>query len=436
MTLPRLVELHSDPAFSKQTMDGLKVLGLRGSTNGLKRTIAISVALESHFKTLGSRFPNAEPVLIAFQRSKHIQALLDSTPEYQTSTSKLLKYDVALFCEKIGSATFSTDDLSQFQALGELVAFLWLIDACIQVQSGTTISDDLAYLLKSSLEFVNNLKFSIEDYPEVADLPVMPVDAEIDSWVESSASLYLKCSFGGPEANLIRKGFMSATNLLGQLFPPTAQETLTSPAEEQNHETKKSNQRGARLSERERINAHHNAFHPLEAKNLSKLLRNALEYQGDIYSPKMELPTPYFYEALIALVAFSTGRTIRGALNFSLLSNTTEFISIELMEGFDGPFHYPHWNRVLANNKKLKLPLPDFLLCLARRPFRFNLVSKLEDCLPFSLKAWENRCLDWLETISETPKHKIDRRIRDALTRSLYKDSARRSVRPSAPQAW
>ena len=300
------------------------------------------------------------------------------------------------------------------------MAFFWLLHASVNAQTTPDITDNLASLLYYSINFVESLASSIEDYPDIEVLITEPPDSGVDSWAEFSTQLFVKCSIHAPDNVVILNGFKDAAKLLHQLtiFP------FADPAEEPNTRPSKSVQRGAGLSERERLNAHHNAFQPQEAKLLANILRSSLEHHGSHHPHRYFFPPQSFFEGLIATLALATGRTIRGALDFSLSPDSSEFISFHLMPGYKGQFQYPFWNRSLSEKYTLKIPLPEFLMCLAHEPIRFNSARTIEECLPFSTIDWEQRCLDWLQTVTHTPKHKLDRRIRDALARALYQDTA------------
>jgi integrase len=234
--------------------------------------------------------------------------------------------------------------------------------------------------------------------------------------------------FGSPftsryhTAKYLREGFIEACDLVRKVsslqISSAAPSTCTS-----SDPRSKTFQRGSGLSERERLTAHHNAFQDSELKSLVKHVHSIIDLKDfDTYSVSIGAMPKYFYEATIVILAIATGRTIQGALQFPLTITSPEYIDFSLTVGFK-LFKQPVWTRTLSKHA-IRLPLPDILECLKYQSIRFAGADAIEDGLPYSIISWEIRCLEWLESHLKVSRHSINRRIRDALPRALYQESA------------
>lgn len=424
--LLKLVDNLASPALSHQTIkDGLRVLGFRASIAGVKQVLTVSSALNPHFQKLETVFPSAQKILGDFGHSKSILAALDSATDFPCNEPIRSDYIAAPFCAAIGHHEFQPVDFDQYPNLAELIAFFWLVHSSIHAQPNIVVPDKLAKLLHASLDFARYASFAAKDYPDLVSKSQISLNNGIANWIDFSGPLFEKCAPNPPTIEEIHDGFVEAFELVSQLHSRQWTETKLPPDSEQEELPPKATQRDSMLRERERLNVHHNAFQAPEMKSFAKSVRSVIEHEEHNYNKNIiGATTQYFFEALIVALALATGRAVRGAIEFPLYSDSPEHISIQLFGGYNGNFNYPIWTRTISPDTTLKLPLPEFLECLKRRHIRFDGAHTLEDCLPYSLVPWEDRCFEWLESLTSVSKHRLNRRIRDALTRAIYQDSA------------
>ena len=403
----------------------MKALGHRASLNGLGRTLAVATTLNSQFYHLEERFPKAAPILDAIRQSSAVQSFISTSPEFLNASKTAERYDAAPFCIEISRASFTCEDLSRYPAIADLLAFLWLLNTAVTAQNTTQVSISLSRLLERSINFVSNLSITIEDYPDIVSASSPSKSIELDDWLRRSIELLIV----NPAININKEeaieGFKDSVDLLSRLPSiGTVNSNFETFDDAPEPTPTRSTQRGATLSERERLQSHRNAIQSEEAKAISKTLRSIVERERPVERGIIEHYHPLYFEAVIVALALGTGRTVAAAINFPLGENKPENISFVLLAGFESRYYFPYWNRKISTKATIRLPLPELLQCLARSPLRFNSARTISDCLPYSIVPWEQRCLNFLETITNSTQAKADRQIRDALARALYSETS------------
>ncbi len=410
----------------------LRVLGFRASTAGLHQVISVSSSLTSHFSNLEQHFPNAKKILKDFQTCNEIQKIINSLPsldkEDPKRKSQSKKY--APFCDALASKEFKHIDFVKYPRVGEMFAFFWLIHASAHAEPGLAISPELGSLLNLSLNLARSMWMVVEDNPSFTTKWKISLQDNLSDWLAEAGKAIEQASKSNLAISIssrdIQNGFEQARQLIGKLT--TAHESdplIIKDGDEQQPEF--SERRGVGLDERERLSIHHNAFQDLEIKTLAKNLRGIIEPKSDSMQSKLlhldALP-PYYIESSIIALALATGRGIEEVIKFPLCSEFDEYFENELFGGVP-KFTYPIWHRKISDECHLKIPLPSFLKDPTSQLFSFDLAETVEDCLPYSITSWSTRCLDWLmgEKLLGS-EHEINRRIRDALVRELYKSTA------------
>lgn len=421
--------LASPTLSSKHIEDGLRVLGFRSSTIGLKKVLGISSALRPYFERLYGIFPEAGKILTDFQRSGEILQLLESTRPPIGEGSVRRERIATLFYINLAHEDFPQATVDEFPAIAEIISFFWLVFAAINARPGIIISNDLARLLEFSTRFILLSLIDAEDEPHKVHARKITWDNGVEKWLDSTIPVFTQMSWCPLEPERVHNGFKDAVDLLRQLdslahsrLPSNEGELDTSPV---------SCQRGAKLTERERLGTHHNAIEIHELQTLAKEIRRNIEPDiSDVDALASDArsdigaPTQYFFESVIIALAITTGRTIQGALQLRIGGESAEHIKLDLFYGHQSQYYYPIWNRKISSTKNIQLPLPSFLKCLSGRAFLGQTASCIEDCLPYTLVPWEDRCIQWLQKFIPTTAAKINRRLRDALPRSLYQISA------------
>lgn len=418
--------LSSSTLSSQKIRDGLRVLGFRASVIGVRNVLVVSDELNSQFQQLELIFPNAKGILRDFQLSKGILVALDCAPDPATVSQIRSRQIAAPFCAVFARKDFQSVDFKQYPLLAEFISFFWVVHACLHAQPNIVVSDKLAYLLSASIDYAQTLLFVVEDFPDVITQRSVSLSDGINEWIGSSSEIFWKTISHSPMGNG-REEFEEACALIKQLDQPH-HATNGRPFEDgviDDDLSSLSTQKGAALKERERLSIHHNAFQEIEIWELTSGIRSIIEnIKPDHYKKTIGATPPYFIEACIVALALSTGRTIRAAIEFSLDSGSAEHIVFEDFYGFNGKYSYPLWIRAISQNEKLVLPLPEFLQCLRNPSIRFDGASTIEDCLPYSIVSWEERCFEWIEIQLPVSRHKLNRKIRDALSRAIYQTSA------------
>lgn len=409
----------------------MRVMGFRASTAGLHQVLSVSSSLTSHFANLEQHFPSAKKILNDFQTCNEIQKItnslsgLDIEDPKRKSKSKIY----APFCAAIASTEFKPIDFEKYPRIGELFAFFWLLHSSTHAAPGLVIPPELGNLLNLSLNLASSMWMVVEDNPSFSTTWKISLQDNLSDWfaeagkaIEQASKSNLAITISSQD---IQEGFGQARQLIGQLnaFQSNDQQVIEDVDEPQ---PRFSDQRGVGLYERERLSTHHNAFQDLEIKTLAKSLRGIIEHDYDSMQPKLPhldaLP-PYYIESSIIAHAIATGRSIEGVIKFPLGIESKEYLGNELVGGLP-KFSYPIWHRKISGECNLKIPLPSFLKEPISQLFSFDLAETIEDCLPYSITDWSTRCLDWLKNNLSGSTKEINRRVRDALAREIYKSTA------------
>jgi len=201
----------------------------------------------------------------------------------------------------------------------------------------------------------------VEDHPDLVAQSQVTLNDGIVSWIDFSGPLFKKCTPDPPAIEEIHDGFVEACELVSQLHSRQLTETKLPPDSEQEELPPKATQRDS-LSERERLNIHHNAFQAPEMKSIAKSVRSVIEHEEN-NSNKISIgATPqYYFEALIVALALATGRTVRGAIEFPFYSESPEHIKIEQFVSHNGKINYPIWTRTISPDTTVKLACQNFL---------------------------------------------------------------------------
>lgn len=410
----------------------MRVMGFRASTDRLRQVLSISSSLTSHFANLEHHFPSAKIILKDFHTCNEIQKIINSLPRsYKQDPKRKSKSKIySPFCEAIASKEFKHIDFEKYPRIGELFAFFWLLHASTHAAPGLVIPTKLGNLLNVSIHLARSMWMVVEDNPSFSTSWVTSLKENLSNWfaeagkaIEQATMSNLAISISSQE---IQEGFEQARQLIGQL---TAARNSDRQGDDGIDESQPrfSEQRGVGLYERERLSTHHNAFQDSEIKALTKSLRGIIEHEYDSMQPKLphlDVLPPYYIESAIVTLAIATGRGIEEVIKFPLSSELGEYFENELVGGVP-KFTYPIWHRKISDECHLKIPLPSFLKEPISQLFSFDLAETVEDCLPYSITDWSIRCLDWLkeEQLSGSA-HEVDRRVRDALAREIYKSTA------------
>lgn len=429
------VALASPSLSAADTSSALRALGFRASAQGLRQVLSVSSALAPHFMILEKHFPNAKKILKDFQTSNEIQKVLDNLSglekaEDPNRKSKSKKY--APFCEAITSKDFKAIDFRKHPPIGELFSFFWLLHSSIHASSGLIVPPKLASLLNVSITLTRSMWTVVEDDPSFGTSWKVSLKGNLSDWFTQASSAIEQASHSNFALFItsqdIKEGFEEARQLISQLKAIQIDQQEIEDFDEP--EPRLSEQRGVGLNERERLSCHHNAFQDEEIKTLAKDIRDIIEHDLNTQSPHLVLNNifpPYYIEASLIALALVTGRTIEGVIKFPLNTDSAEYLESELASGIQR-FNYPIWHRNISTKYSLRIPLPSFLKQPVDQLFRFDLAETIEDCLPYSVIDWNTRCLNWLEQNISGSSREINRRVRDALAREIYKSTSSPSL--------
>ena len=277
--------LGSASLTAEKISSNFRALGFRASTVGLRQVLIVSSALAPHFHALEQHFPNAKKILADFQLSNEILNALDKLPElgarYANRKSKLRRSGP--FCEAITSKDYKPINFDQHPAIGEIIAFFWLLHNSISAFPGTDVSPKLARLLYASVYIVRSSWMVIEDNPQFGTSWRASLKDDLTDWFSEASNAIDQASVSNLSLSIpiqdIKAGFQEARELIDQL-PDTQnnnEREIDVSIEPQCSSGRFSDQRGAGLYERERLSCHPNAFQDAEIESLAKVLRGILE---------------------------------------------------------------------------------------------------------------------------------------------------------------
>ena len=438
-------QLATDSLTPDQITCGMRVLGYRATVPRYRRALATSAALANHFNKLAEIFPSAEKILGDFQLSKAILDRFDSSQIEDNSYSieVLPKGSADLFCSAIIAdylilVACTPIDFSRHKAIGEILAFFWLIHTSVTALPGVDVSRNLGDLLKTSRALVTSIYLYINEEPSVGEISHTSLQGgDIEAWIESAARWISEASdplsFSAPSIENMQSAFAEACMVIRKI-DDGIYGGISKVSPDDSQEANKElidlpSQRGVGLNERERLSSHHNAFLESELKDLSSLIIETLEAANDKYHDT-SATAPFCMEAAISALAISTGRCIEDALKFPLISESGEHIRFKPLpyQGIKGEYKYALWVRGNNSGEILNIALPEFLSVILQNVFYCSGAKTIENCLPYSLIPWEERCYNWLGRQLVGSKYKTRRKIRDSLARSLYQGSASSSL--------
>lgn len=436
MTINSIAEqLATATLTSEQIKNSLRVLGYRAAVPRLRTALATSSALAPQFSILEKIFPNAKRILGNFQLSKAILNQLDLSPDCILDLpNKLPLRSATPFCSSIIGDQYKQIDFNRHQIIGEVISFFWLTYASLHAHSGIEVSKNLGRLLQASLDFVQFIHHVVKDEPSLGETTYTGFhNGDIGAWIESASILIESIRYLGllpASLENIKSGLVEACALIQSIEENRPQ----SPHKEKLNKfiANRYAPRGVTLGERERFSSYHNAFLDAELEGLTDSIRMILEKNyNDTFSRTSAIgATPPFYvEATITALALATGRSIEDAIKFPMNPKSDEYIELVLFPGYNSKYYYPIWKRTITGiNHPLRIAIPELLLIPFRDVFRFSEATLFEDCLPYSLTPWSDRCYNWISRKFPSPKSQIRRKIRDTLARALYASSASSSL--------
>lgn len=418
----------------------LKAHGFFSSTNNILKILSVSSSISPHFQSLLQQFPNIAIILNDFLLAQEILVSLKKLPDALENESKRKSRKIhSPFCSEIAGDEFKEIDFTRHRPAGEMLAFFWLTHTCMHCLPGITVSKHLANLLHASLTFVQSINILVEDNPSFCTSWSTTLESDLDKWIPEASSAVRK-ALGSQMQKVpvkdIELGFKDACRLIKNIkVPPSLQDTEALEAEDDSNDEQddKSNpkirvseQRGAGLEERERLKCHFNSFQHHEIQSLSKTIRNVIERDiesQDATSAEFAIYPPYFHEASLIALALATARSIEGTIKFPLSPKSKEYLANEIISNMPRST-YPIWHRVFSDECHVKIPLPSFLKEPISLLFSYEPAETIEDCLPYSLIDWSERCTDWLAGNIHWTRRYINRRVRDCLPREIYHATA------------
>ena len=426
-------------------MRGMRVLGYQAAIPRHRRALSISASLASHFNELAKAFPNAKRILGDFQLSNAILDRLDSfqIEDKSYSIEVLPEQSADQFCSAIIADLMlivecTPIDFNQHKSIGEIVAFFWLVHASVYALPSLKISLNLHNLMKVSQNLVFFIYGNLEHEPSVGNIPYLSLkDGDIVEWAESAARWIDEVSYPlGFQTSTIddvpsafAEACMRIRNINDELYGGISNPPIVSSQEPYKDSNNHTSQRGVELGERQRLIDHRDAFLESELKMLSGSIIKILDEENNISFRERSIITAYCIEATICALALATGRTIEAAIKFSIVSDSNEHISLTPQHWrAKGAINCVFWVRAIDSGASLNITLPEFLISVLRKNFVRPGAKTIEDCLPYSLSPWEDRCYNWIAGQLSGSKNQIRRKIRDTLARSLYKSSASSSL--------
>ena len=423
---------RSPSSRASRILQALRAHGFQATTEGLNQILAVSASLAPHFRNLEKHFPNTKIVLGNFLLADEILKLLEEQPVPGKEESSRKSKTHAPFCAVIADKEFQVIDFGKHPRIGELFAFFWLAHTCIHAAPGAVVQPKLAELLYASLSVVRSIWMVIEDNPEFCKSWEISLEGDLNEWIAEATKAIDQASASNLALSIsaleIKEGFGEALELIRNLESPasSSHDETDGDHEDEAPEIRVSIQRGVGLNERERLTCHYNAFQESEMESLAQNVRNIIE--RDFSSQHLTLAQicafpPYYIEASLIALAIATGRSIEGVIQFPLSHESKEYIGNELVS--ENPkFNYPIWHRIHSSDCHLRIPLPAFLKEPIAQLSGYRSAEIIEDCLPYSVLGWDERCTNWLaKNVSGTRRY-INRRVRDALAREIYRSTA------------
>lgn len=170
------------------------------------------------------------------------------------------------------------------------------------------------------------------------------------------------------------------------------------------------------LTERERLVTHHLAMPENELRKLGRTIRTSVENESGRY-----------LDAILSALAIFTCKTVSELLEVSIDPSAVESICIRLHTALKR--NYLVWTRQLSHSgPTLSIVLPKFLKIPLKELIQGRTNGTIASCLLPSEQPWENRTYNWLESISEVSRANMQRQLKHALPRELYRSGVNSAV--------
>lgn len=398
-------------------------LGFIAGTQDIERGLEIAAMLNSRFRSLYLALPSAKTAL---QRFINCELILQNLKAKKTAFVTMIQIDASEhtsmfnanrqtdYCKHILSE-FNRSQITRSDNLDELALF-WLI-ALLQDWSPRYSS------LKASLPLRVDVRALFECVQMMMDKlsnsSAMPDSIRLPFRVKQI--LQFEWDFGAPSVTKRVKGPLQYAAQQASidplkivpeaLYPSTGDIEAISPLVSPTLA-----RRWNKLTERERLSAHHLAMPADDLQKLCGAIRNTLKN-----------PDGYSIEAFLAALAMSTGKTITELLNVSVDSSSEESISLQYWEPHKN--NYPVWRRNLSSKGNyLSIVLPEFLKSPIDIYLPKNSLGSITEYLPPSEISWEERTYHWLMEKSGAGKTILAREIKYTLLRELYRSGSNSAV--------
>lgn len=444
--LIKVAKQLSTPSLAYEKIaEGIQTLGYRITVPCLQEVLEFSIFLQPHFSNLKTLFPAHKDALDSFLLSKNIHEILEVKNDFDLTFDSSFKKHSPGFIFSIGERKLknclekSKDCLEESIYIGEMISFIWLVNALIDSVPNLSLILKDYDLLEILNNFFNLAPFILEDEPDFILQNKTDLLADgAEAWSRSfSKVLNRSAQTVGAKTLEVDELFQRIQKIVELLQKNESVQTHPKPSrylvvkEYQSTHELISDQSGIRLTERKRLKSFFGGLRDSEKEKLKKALDEVLEV-GHTHKN--------FYEAVLVALALSTGRTIEAVLSFSIdisksftkLNQVThslpnEYLSFELVSGYEAQFIEVSWRR---NFKKLrlKLVLPSLLQKPLKNEFRLPEAKIIVDCLPYSVESWPERTYSWLSDFVDGTHTQLQTKIKDTLSREIYQYSSSSSL--------
>ncbi|MES2025255.1 MAG: hypothetical protein V4448_06845 [Pseudomonadota bacterium] len=424
-SLLQLSRLLADEEISaNEVLASFTQLGFISGTENIERGLELAAMLNTRFRNLAiamptaitplQRFINCERILQNLNTKKAASAALIQIDgsAHTTQTSRNIKTD---YCELILSEDNLSENPAHVDKLDALALF-WIF-ALLQdwnteyssLKAASPSSSSCAFFYECIQVFISTL--SEED----TQANSTSLNFRISQFLQSE----LNC--GVQSANKRVKKFLQYTaqplSITDIKNSPDTKHTCTNDTEASYQRAQPAAVRQwNKLSERERLVAHHLAMPTGGLQRLCGVIRNTLQH-----------PDGYAIEAFLAALAIATSKSISELLKVSIDPSEDESISLQNNKIY-------HVTSVVWK-RNLSPPAPPLCLVLGEffvSPIKNYLDKKssrsISECLPPSEISWEERTYAWLKEKSGLGKITLAREIKYALLRELYRSGSNSAV--------
>lgn len=424
-------ELADEQIVPAEVLASFTQMGFIQGVEGLEIVLQIADQLNGRFHSLASKLTSIAPVTQCFLNGRQLlrnfdakkEALLAEMPQiaaYDNSRSHQTgKID---YCDKILREFIQSPSPLPDNLLDDLAIF-WVV-ASIQDWTPEYSSVKLARLRNnSSLLIFEYIQCSSSHTADLTPSHLQPADttsARIDEIINCESDFgvtglnkwiakILTCA----SQSLISESHGNSDTIF--VAEQNASERIENEA---NAPTSPLTNRPVRqwrnLTERERLVTHHLAMPKDEVRQLCRTIRTSVENESGRY-----------LEAILSTLAIFTCKTVSEFLEVSIDSSAVESICIrpELKR------NYLVWTRQLSHSgPALSIVLPKFLKNRFRELIQGRTTGTIASCLLPSEQTWENRTYSWLESISGVSRANMQRQLKHALPRTLYRSGVNSAV--------